>query len=199
MSTSSPSGHTAPLPADASPVRHREPTEANIRELVYAFYDCVRADSLLGPVFDAVLEGRWDEHLPKMCLFWGSLVLGDKRYRGNVQQAHQPLEGLEPRHFSRWLHVFLDTVCDRYEPAAAVRFMEPALRIAQSLQLSRFGWDYAIPPEQQALLDRVAPKRARDDSSGHGPHGPASKPREPFPAKIIGRSANPRGEPSHDD
>ncbi|MGN6231698.1 MAG: group III truncated hemoglobin [Trinickia sp.] len=199
MSTSLPSGHSAPPPADVSPVRHREPTEANVRELVYAFYDRVRADSLLGPVFDAVLEGRWDEHLPKMCLFWGSLVLGDKRYRGNVQQAHQPLEGLEPRHFSRWLHLFLDTVCDRYEPAAAVRFMEPALRIAQSLQLSRFGWDYAVPPEQQALLDRVAPKRARADSPGHGAHATASKPREPFPAKIIGRSSDPQGEPSRDD
>lgn len=184
MSNSIPPAHTGSALADVPPVRYLEPTEANIRELVYAFYDRVRADPLLGPVFDAVLEGRWDEHLPKMCTFWGSLVLGDKRYRGNVQQAHQPLEGLEPRHFSRWLHLFLDTVCDRYEPPAAVRFMEPALRIAQSLQLSRFGWEYTVPPEQQALLERIAPKRARDDSPQT-----AAKPREPFPAKIIGRSA----------
>ncbi|CAB3721017.1 group III truncated hemoglobin [Trinickia soli] len=171
--------------AGTLPQRYAEPTEANIRELVYAFYDRVRADPLLGPVFDAVLEGRWDTHLPKMCVFWGSLVLGDKRYRGNIQQAHQPLEGVEPRHFSRWLHLFLDTVCDRYEPAAAVRFMEPALRIAQSLQLSRFGWDYAIPPEQQALLDRIAPRR-NADASIESPSG--GRRREPFPTRIIGRS-----------
>ena len=114
-----------------------------------------------GPVFEATLAGRWDDHLPKMCTFWGSLVLGAKQYRGNVQQAHQPLEGVEPQHFSRWLYLFLDTVESRYQPAAAVRFMEPALRIAQSLQLSRFGWDYKIPAEQQALLERVAPKRRR--------------------------------------
>ncbi len=188
MSSSNHPAHTGTALADVSPVRHSEPTEANIRELVYAFYDRVRADPLLGPVFDAVLEGRWDEHLPKMCTFWGSLVLGDKRYRGNVQQAHQPLEGLEPRHFSRWLHLFLDTVCDRYEPAAAVRFMEPALRIAQSLQLSRFGWEYTVPPEQQALLERIAPKRARDH-----PSHTAAKRREPFPTKIIGRSTEPDG------
>jgi hemoglobin len=199
MSTSSHSDNAARSVRDVPPVRHPEPTDANIRELVYAFYDRVRADALLGPVFDAVLEGRWDDHLPKMCLFWGSLVLGDKRYRGNVQQAHQPLAGLTPRHFSRWLHLFLDTVCERYEPAAAVRFMEPALRIAQSLQLSRFGWDYAIPPEQQALLDRIAPKRARDlpghDQPGRDGQPPiAAKPREPFPAKIIGRPAESGGE-----
>ncbi|HTI16194.1 MAG TPA: group III truncated hemoglobin [Trinickia sp.] len=184
---------SAPAAASSQvPSRCAEPTEANIRELVYAFYDRVRADALLGPIFDKALQGRWDEHLPKMCLFWGSLVLGDKRYRGNVQQPHQALEGVEPRHFSRWLHLFLDTVCERYEPAAAVRFMEPALRIAQSLQLSRFGWDYTIPAEQQALLEQIAPRRRGEETTPHTPDAPHLRPRtrgEPFPAKIIGRGA----------
>jgi hemoglobin len=167
-----------------APTRYAEPSETNINELVYAFYGRVRADALLGPVFEDKLAGRWDEHLEKMCSFWSSLVLGDKRYRGNVQQAHQPLDGIEPRHFSRWLHLFLDIVCERYEPAAAVRFMEPALRIAQSLQLSRFGWDYTIPPEQQALLERVAPKRHDKDAEQGAPKRPRG---EPFPARIIAR------------
>ena len=171
-----------PLPAVA---REPEPTEANIRELVYAFYDRVRADPMLGPVFDQTLAGRWDEHLPKMCTFWASLVLGAKQYRGNVQQAHQPLPGIEPQHFSRWLYLFLDTVQSRYEPGAAVRFMEPALRIAQSLQLSRFGWDYTIPAEQKALLERVAPRRRDREGDAHERAHPRG---EPFPAKIIGRS-----------
>ena len=152
-------------PASARP-RDAEPTEDNIRDLVYAFYDRVRADPLLGPVFDAKLAGRWDDHLPKMVTFWSSLVLGTKGYRGNVQQAHQPLDGVEPAHFSRWLSLFLKTVEARYAPPAAIRFMEPALRIAQSLQLSRFGWDYRIPPEQQALLDAIAPRRRGGDDGG---------------------------------
>lgn len=172
----------------ASHPRHADPTEANIRELVYAFYDRVRADALLGPVFEQKLGGKWDDHLPKMCAFWSGIVLGAKTYRGNVQQAHQPLPGIEPKHFSHWLYLFLDTVESRYEPAAAVRFMEPALRIAQSLQLSRFGWDYQVPAEQQALLDRVAPKRERENApdAGEANH----KPGEPFPVPIIGRSAD---------
>jgi hemoglobin len=132
-------------PVPAAP-RHTEPNETNIRELVYAFYDRVRADSILGPVFEQTLAGRWDEHLPKMCTFWASLVLGAKQYRGNVQQAHQPLLGLEPQHFSHWLYLFLDTVESRYEPAAAIRFMEPALRIAQSLQL---GGITPFPPSSR--------------------------------------------------
>jgi len=175
--------------ASAAP-RHAEPTDANIRELVYAFYDRVRADPLLGPVFEQKLAGRWDEHLPKMCTFWASLVLGAKQYRGNVQQAHQPLPGIEPWHFSHWLYLFLDTVESRYEPAAAIRFMEPALRIAQSLQLSRFGWDYTIPAEQQALLERVAPRRREGKEHADAAVTPQTSARsEPFPAKIIGRSS----------
>jgi hemoglobin len=169
-----------------SDARHAEPTDDNIRDLVYVFYDRVRADATLGPVFEDALAGRWDTHLPKMCRFWASLVLGTKAYRGNVQQAHQPLPGVEPKHFSHWLYLFLDTVESRYQPAAAVQFMEPALRIAQSLQLSRFGWDYAIPPEQQALLERVAPRR-RPAGSGHDHDLPVHPAGEPFPAKIIGR------------
>ncbi|MFP3624967.1 group III truncated hemoglobin, partial [Burkholderia sp. SIMBA_051] len=76
------------------PAPYAEPTEDNIRELVYAFYDRVRADALLGPVFDAMLAGRWDDHLPKMVRFWSCLVLGTKTYRGNVQQAYSPVEGV---------------------------------------------------------------------------------------------------------
>lgn len=178
--TAAPTSAAGTVPAPDG--RHAEPTEANIRELVYAFYDRVRADALLGPVFDARLAGRWDEHLPKMCSFWSSLVLGAKTYRGNVQQAHQPLGGLEPRHFSHWLYLFLDTVEKRFQPAAAVRFMEPALRIAQSLQLSQFGWDFTIPADQKALLEKIAPRRhPLDDAHERRPRG------EPFPAKIIGQ------------
>jgi hemoglobin len=171
------------FPAQPAVARAPEPTEDNIRALVYAFYDRVQADPMLGPVFEQKLAGRWDEHLPKMCTFWSSIALGQKGYRGNVQQAHQPLLGIEPQHFSRWLYLFLDTVESRYEPAAAVRFMEPALRIAQSLQLSKFGWDYTIPEEQHALLEQLAPRRRKDDGAPDAP--PARG--EPFPAKIIGR------------
>jgi hemoglobin len=184
-----------PASSDTAPARIRdaEPTEANIHDLVYAFYDRVRADPLLGPVFDAKLDGRWDTHLPKMVSFWSSLVLGTRGYRGNVQQAHQPLDGIEPAHFSRWLSLFLKTVEARYTPAAAVRFMEPALRIAQSLQLSRFGWDYRIPAEQQALLDTIAPRRRDADDDGHAL--PSRARGEPFPAKIIGRGNEPEAGP----
>ncbi|MFM0050267.1 group III truncated hemoglobin [Caballeronia grimmiae] len=171
-------------PPSAADTREREPNETNIRALVEAFYRRVDDDPLLGPIFARELAGRWDEHLAKMTTFWSSLVLGSKQYRGNVQEAHRPLEGIEPRHFARWLSLFLNMVEARYEPAAAVQFMEPALRIAQSLQLSKFGWDYQIPAEQEELLAALKRQRTGGNDEPRFPERPAG---EPFPAKFVGK------------
>jgi hemoglobin len=168
-------------------VRAPQPDETNIRELVDAFYRRVDHDPLLGPIFARELAGRWDAHLAKMTTFWSSLVLGTKDYRGNVQEAHRPLGDIEPQHFARWLTLFLDTVETRYEPAAAVQFMEPALRIAQSLQLSKFGWDYTIPDAQAALLASLkrlrTGERQDDETSAELPDRSRG---EPFPVKLTG-------------
>jgi hemoglobin len=53
------------------------------------------------------------------------------------------------------------------------------------VQLSRFGWDYTIPAEQQVLLERVAPRRQRP---GHDL--PTRSTGEPFPARFVGRSVD---------
>jgi len=194
-SSSEPNPELNPLPTPF--VRAAEPDETNIRELVDAFYRRVDDDLLLGPIFARELDGRWDEHLAKMTTFWSSLVLGKKGYRGNVQEAHRPLGDIEPQHFARWLTLFLDTVNIRYEPAAAVQFMEPALRIAQSLQLSKFGWDYAIPDAQVALL--VSLKRLRTGGSGNEPatEMPDRSHGKSFPVGLSGvENDKPRDESS---
>ena len=114
-------------------------------------------------------------------------MLGAKQYLGNVQRAHQPLPGIEPKHFSHWLYLFLDTVESRYEPAAAVRFMEPALRIAQSLQLSRFGWDYRFRRSSRRCWN-VSRHGARGVTRMRILH--VRKSGEPFPTRIIGGDGN---------
>ena len=44
-------------------------TEAMIERLVHGFYAKVRADAVLGPVFDARIK-EWEPHLAQMCAFW---------------------------------------------------------------------------------------------------------------------------------
>ncbi|MDZ7646298.1 MAG: group III truncated hemoglobin [Cytophagales bacterium] len=65
---------------------------AEIEILVNRFYDKVKADTLLAPVFAHV---DWPHHLPIMYNFWSSMMLGEQSYQGNPFQKHValPFEG----------------------------------------------------------------------------------------------------------
>ncbi|MBS1487212.1 MAG: cbb3-type cytochrome oxidase assembly protein CcoS [Bacteroidetes bacterium] len=84
-------------------------TRQHVMTLVNAFYDDVKADALLGPVFSHV---DWPTHLPTMYNFWSSMLLGDQSYDGNPFQKHKPLP-IQRQHFTRWLTLFTATV-DRH-------------------------------------------------------------------------------------
>ncbi|WP_332685948.1 group III truncated hemoglobin [Bosea sp. (in: a-proteobacteria)] len=111
-----------------------EISEALIARLVDEFYGRARRDPLLGPIFEAQLGQRWDEHLAALRDFWSSVALQSGRYRGRPQQAHQPL-GLAPEHFARWLCLFEATVAENCAGPAAALFIDRARRIAESLQI----------------------------------------------------------------
>lgn len=109
-------------------------TEAMIRELVHRFYDLVRQDPLLGPVFEEAVSD-WDVHLDKLCRFWSSVTLMSGRYRGTPMQAHAALPGIRGEHFDRWLELFRETAVATCPSGAAELFVDRAQRIGQSLEL----------------------------------------------------------------
>jgi hemoglobin len=108
-------------------------TDAMIADLVDTFYERVRKDELLAPVFAKV--GNWDEHLARLRAFWSSVVLMSGRYHGQPMQVHFPLS-IEPRHFDRWLALFEQTTGDVCPPTAAATFMEKARQIADSFEMA---------------------------------------------------------------
>ena len=111
--------------------------EPMIARLVDAFYDRVRADPLLGPVFaDRISD--WGPHLEQMRLFWSSVALLSGAYHGRPMPKHLPLP-VDARHFDRWLELFGATASDVCPPAAAAHFLERARRIAESLELGIAG------------------------------------------------------------
>src|SRR6476620_6474475 len=83
-------------------------SEAMIRTLVHGFYDRIRKDEVLGPIFEAEITD-WEPHLAKMCDFWSSLLLMTKRYDGRPVPAHVKIPGLDRPHFARWLDLFRST------------------------------------------------------------------------------------------
>jgi len=111
--------------------------EPMIARLVDAFYDRVRADPLLGPVFAARIAD-WGLHLAQMRLFWSSVALMSGVYHGRPMPKHLPLP-VDARHFDRWLELFEATAAQVCPPAAAAHFVERARRIAESLELGIAG------------------------------------------------------------
>ena len=110
-------------------------TEEMIHGLVHGFYDRIRADDVLGPIFSAEIED-WDPHLAKMCDFWSSMLLMTRRYDGRPVPAHVKIPNLDRPHFERWLNLFRHTASELCPPEAAALFIDRAERVAQSLQLS---------------------------------------------------------------
>ena len=107
--------------------------EEMIRNLVHRFYDHVRADELIGPVFNERIAD-WGPHLQQMCLFWSSVALMSGVYHGQPMRKHQPLP-VDGRHFDRWLQLFEATAKELCPPKAAEHFIERAHRIGESLEL----------------------------------------------------------------
>jgi hemoglobin len=111
--------------------------EAMVHAVVYGFYDEIRQDVLLGPIFNgAIAPDAWPDHLAKMCDFWSATLLRTDRYEGRPLSPHLAIAGLDERHFRRWLTLFRKTVDRLCPPDVAELFMDRALRIAHSFRLS---------------------------------------------------------------
>lgn len=111
--------------------------EAMIARLVDGFYERVRGDPLIGPVFTERIAD-WGPHLEQMRLFWSSVALMSGAYHGRPMPKHLPLP-VDARHFDRWLALFEATARDLCPPVAADHFIERARRIAESLELGIAG------------------------------------------------------------
>jgi hemoglobin len=123
--------------------------EDMIERLVHAFYDRVRQDALLGPIFDQRIAD-WDDHLKRMCAFWSSVALMSGRYHGQPTAKHLPLP-VDRRHFDRWLQLFRETAVDACPSSAAEHFIERAERIAESLELAIAGKNSILLMKGQRL------------------------------------------------
>ena len=108
-------------------------SEKAIGRLVERFYARVRADALLGPVFEAHVGEDWSAHLRLMVDFWSSVLLRTGRYAGNPRAVHARLPDLGAHHFRRWLSLFELTLAETFEPRTATAIQTRAQAMAQGL------------------------------------------------------------------
>ncbi|MGE0602950.1 MAG: group III truncated hemoglobin [Xanthobacteraceae bacterium] len=125
----------APSPLDGA--RLDSVNEDTIHALVHGFYDAVRRDDLIGPIFEReVAAGKWPVHLDKMCAFWSSLLLKTRRYQGRPLSPHLRIPELSNEHFQRWLSLFGATAAKVFNAQDAAAVTALAEKIAQSFRLS---------------------------------------------------------------
>lgn len=83
-------------------------TLEDIKILVNTFYEKVRKDELLAPIFIERIQDRWPQHLEKMYAFWQTVLLNKKTYCGSPFPPHTQLP-VNHSHFQRWMELFIET------------------------------------------------------------------------------------------
>lgn len=118
-------------------------TRDDIRQLLGPFYERVRADDRLGPIFEARIgetDSEWGPHLAKIEDFWANVMLHERAYRGNPMQVHLSMPEIRGADFEVWLDHFEATAHDVLPESKAAAFSLLARRIGASL---RMGIDQA--------------------------------------------------------
>ncbi|HSV11953.1 MAG TPA: group III truncated hemoglobin [Hanamia sp.] len=105
----------------------------DIKLLVDTFYDKVREDQLIGPIFDEKIQDRWPEHLAKMYTFWQTVLLGEHTYYGSPFPPHANLP-VEQIHFERWLALFAETLNELFSGEVAKEAIWRANKMAIMFQ-----------------------------------------------------------------
>jgi hemoglobin len=106
---------------------------SKISLLVDRFYEKVRADPLIGPVFNAAVHD-WDDHKRTLTSFWCSVTLRTSSYRGNPMAVHR-MQPIRLEHFERWLALWRVATHEALNETDARQMIEHADRIGRSLRL----------------------------------------------------------------
>ena len=118
----------------------------DIAALVQAFYDKIRGDSVLGPIFNDMIS-NWEQHLEHLTTFWDcSLFMTSKRtqsYSGNPIKAHIKVDdftknSIGEKHFGIWLNHWVQTIDDMFEGDTARKAKLKARKMATFIHIKIF-------------------------------------------------------------
>ena len=109
-------------------------TIADIKLLVDGFYDKVKVDELIGPIFNERIKDRWPEHLEKMYRFWQTVLLGDHTYYGSPFPPHAQLP-VNHEHFVKWMELFTTTVDSLFIGEKATEAKWRAAKMAEMFEI----------------------------------------------------------------
>ena len=104
--------------------------------LVNMFYDRVRDDELLGPIFDDVAHVDWGSPAEDVRL-WDSVLFGTATFESTPLITHRTLARKTPltdAEFNRWVALFQNTVDDLFTGTIADQAKQSGVRIASRME-----------------------------------------------------------------
>jgi len=114
-------------------------TPENLRIFLSAFYDRVKTDDLIGPIFLDRLgteEDDWAPHMDRVVAFWSSVLLKTGEYHGKLVMVHNAMPNLSMDHFRRWMQIFMATAPEYYAVSPTCDLMIKAQTMMRTLHTS---------------------------------------------------------------
>jgi hemoglobin len=114
-----------------------------VRNVVIRFYDQIRRDGVLGPIFEDAIGSHWDEHIGRIVQFWLTATRLGRGYNGkNFMPAHLKHRSIHAEHLPRWLGLFRQTAVERCSAEGASVLIDIAERMAETLEIGLTRRDY---------------------------------------------------------
>ena len=117
----------------------------DVSVLVKEFYDKIKVDELLGPIFnDHIPNDKWPEHLSRLTDFWETNLFGVIKFKGNPALVHAQVDkkenhSIEQTHFGRWLELWFTTIDEFFEGDRAEKAKSSARKMSTGLFLVMFN------------------------------------------------------------
>ncbi|TDO70007.1 hemoglobin [Flavobacterium chryseum] len=117
----------------------------DIKQMVNTFYESVRNDDLIGPIFNEKLQNRWPEHLQKMYGFWQTILFDVRAYSGTPFPPHKQLP-VDKTHFDRWVSLFNTSIDAQFSGPITE---EAKMRAANMAYMFNYKIDYLRNAENE--------------------------------------------------
>jgi hemoglobin len=132
-------------------------SRAAVHDLVVAFYREIVFDDLLGPLFEEIAETDWAVHIPRLIDYWCRILLGERRYRGALLEAHREVhqrEAFRDEHFDRWFQLWVASIDARWQGPNAEHAKAHAASTAGLISRRLRGIDHRV----DAVTSEEAPR-----------------------------------------
>ena len=121
---------------------------AFISELVDRFYERIRGDEVLGPIFGRHIS-NWGPHLDRMKAFWRSILHNSAEFSGNPMQRHMAVHRV-PCSVPVRLYNLDSQFLAKNTRVEAEQQPEPAAREAQQPRAGHVAFFASRPPTRAA-------------------------------------------------